>query len=713
MIKCHRNNITVFTICKVFLKNIKKGDYAMYELSTTTEKKPFIYFDDNTTANNADNINSAIALESESLPTTTNNDIFIEQNDWDNSINPQPFVTFNESKVTPIPFVEFLEDCFNTLAKSNETISTALDNVVAPSTLPAVAESCILSPEAHFTVINGCTYINNRPFINGTIEVTAEVMIIDDTTTKSPIKYSIVLTSAASGDKYISDIACDDILNPTWVKVISHSKVILMAGAHNKDLFELYINYLINRDTVPKIYKFTKNGWHRLPNHQYVYAAGSELIGNCPDIYRADTKFQFEIIPNFKYEDVLGMLNITPNSPIAPFLFLYTHLACLESFFIAAGHDLCFAAMLVAPSNSKKTSMATAMCQFFNRSERLMANLTFTSTINKIGLELQTFRDAIVIVDDFIAGSSSQEQTSNIEKLNSIMRAYGDRIPKKRMYSYTDDGSSYDSVSGLCLITGEYVTGMYSSMLRTIILEMQHDDVHGRTLGFYQKNPLILSTYLRNFIKYLADNSSQIIDFISAQVYELREQFTGKFKEPRHVEYNAQLTVAIEIVTSFLRTVLPPNVVNTTFCTLTSSIEQILYRNANSAKLHDPAFLAMLAFIYNKNSGLISGIPLKAASVEAYADFYYDDDFYYILPENLERLLNNYKEAQEINSSECSSKKLYSLLENSGFIKTVEEGTVKTKRHSMRLPHNRINNYRYMYIHRNIVDSLEVNAYAR
>lgn len=200
---------------------------------------------------------------------------------------------------------------------------------------------------------------------------------------------------------------------------------------------------------------------------------------------------------------------------------------------------------MIGITGSRKTSMCTAMAQLFNR-ERLKVDAEFTSTACGIEQTLSKYGDAIVINDDFIVGETATEQVQTARKLQTLVRLCGNRGSKERMSFYLQDNKkTFFPIKGCCLLTGEQITGITSSISRMFITNIERDDVQNDLLAFYQENKWILPTYAYDFLQWCCYNYDKILEFIKSNYDKIRKLV--KLKHPRYAEMYATFCIVVEV----------------------------------------------------------------------------------------------------------------------------------------------------------------------
>ena len=307
-------------------------------------------------------------------------------------------------------------------------------------------------------------------------------------------------------------------------------------------------------DTVGKKYIFPTNGW-KLFENQWIYVTGDGCIGaERTDVfsssdYHLDTNFGVsnsvldyqEIIDKF-----LQMQNIYRDSKLSHWLQVFVCASVCGTLFESVGAPLRSVTAMVGTTNTKKTSVARVFSQFLNVEKGRNVPVTFASTKGGIETFVSDFNDAILLVDDFMPVESTSEWNEQKSKLHFLIRAYGDGVAKERMASDSKTRRKRNSISGSCLITAELLPGTLSSKTRIVRLDIPNDGVNLDCLSYYQRNPFVLSNFIRIFIEYLARNMTKVLEYMSSHIQSYRAQ--AGFRTSRYNEVYAQMMIVLDVL---------------------------------------------------------------------------------------------------------------------------------------------------------------------
>ena len=363
---------------------------------------------------------------------------------------------------------------------------------------------------------------------------------------------------ATDSQMFEGSVKYTDIEDPKWIREISQGEAYLFPEKEAKRQFIYYVHALLETSNVPEEWIYESTGWRKLRDGKYYFIDSTGVIGHpeipacCKENFHI-IKEEFPVQENY-IRETLGMIDICFDKKISSMLFLYNHVGMLTTLFKLANFPVRFIMGCIGISNSKKTSLSSLMTQLFNR-DVIKPEISFTSTEGGIETAMAQYGDAVLLIDDFMPGASRQKQNQLQNKLELILRAYGDRIAKRRMTDFckTDTKVSYP-VRGCCLITGEQISGTYSSMSRIIVLSQTAKDVDVERLSYYQRKPHLMSKYVYDFLSYVTENFEFLIDYMKENCFEIRNR--QLFKVPRFSEVYAVFAISVDIILMFLESTL-------------------------------------------------------------------------------------------------------------------------------------------------------------
>lgn len=367
--------------------------------------------------------------------------------------------------------------------------------------------------------------------------------------------YDVEVTTN-TGESFRDRVPGIELDSLTWIRKISYGAAYFSTAKNARTQVLEIIHALLDEKNYAKRIEFDENGWKKI-EYRWCYVTDFGIIGQNQTLYFGDNSRSFifdkSIVGNKKtFETTLGMLNICEDKSITLPLLLFTHLGVLSTPYELAEVPIKGVLALIGTTNSRKTSLALCMTRIFNRNNLSTADISFESTLGGLEKESSKYADSVFLIDDIHPTSVKKNYQKMMNALEFIIRRYGDRIPKKRMTDFMTNKTdgTYD-VSGVCLLTGEDISGVQSSMTRTLILEVDKFSVNNKILGFYQDNPYVYTSYLYDFIAYVTQNFEKIVSFIKHRVPELRAY--KRYEIPRYSEYFAQLLACAEIITQYAK----------------------------------------------------------------------------------------------------------------------------------------------------------------
>lgn len=318
----------------------------------------------------------------------------------------------------------------------------------------------------------------------------------------------------------------------------------------NKHL-SAYISRLL-ADT-PMNYKFRKSGWN-----MFIYPTGQRTMFYCND-----TMFQNEIFStetgkylNY-YENItrnqafyhavkmLALGNMTKTLP----LFLFSHIGVMYSIFEEAGFAPNFLLNIVGHTGSLKTSVSKIFFKILKDNRNDIAS-SFNDTATAMEIKMGNTFDEVLLIDDFRPSSNKTETSRMRNSLEKLVRYFGDGVGKSRGNPLLTLNKEFRP-HGVCAITGEYLYGVPSSLLRMLIVHVNRNTFDKKLLKFYQDNPLMFPTHIRFFIDYLQANYDVLVNHIRTQFPILRDEYRTRNWESRLVQTAAWLNITAEIIFKF------------------------------------------------------------------------------------------------------------------------------------------------------------------
>ena len=328
-----------------------------------------------------------------------------------------------------------------------------------------------------------------------------------------------------------------------WLKKATGSLAQIPGESKAKHLYEEMVQDCIEAENVSLEIQYPNAGWRNIPQIGWRYVYGNGVIGTPRIGIHTDSSYSLNI-----QEENLGtqetfacafeMMNLCARKSVSHSLWLYIHAALLTTVFKLAGYPLNFVFIIQGVTNSRKTSLVTAVAKLFDR-ENLTADAEFaTATACGIEKTVSRYKDAPVLIDDFKPGATLSQQREMEQKLDELVRLYGNRVEKKRMTDFTPRGEEkFFPVGGGCILTAEVLTGVSSTLTRTFVVEINNGDVNNDLLNFYQTQRWILPTYAYDFLTWVTEGFQGVVEYIRQHFPQWRKAI--RFQYARYAEMYA------------------------------------------------------------------------------------------------------------------------------------------------------------------------------
>lgn len=357
-----------------------------------------------------------------------------------------------------------------------------------------------------------------------------------------------------NGEQYTPKIPGTQVHNLNWISEYTGGAAYISYSQNARKEVSQMIRAMIDLNNYLHTTIYKQNGWQLINGH-WKYVIDSGIIGEVETEILGDAKHPFYFSSKNVgkinvFQEALGMKRICSDLCITTPLLLFTHCGALCKLFELANVPIKFVMAVIGATNSRKTSMALCMTKTFCRNNIFKPEVSFDSTQGGIEVESSKHADSVLIIDDYHPAISKREQNRLAQLLEFVLRRYGDRITKKRMPDFSPNKAmgTYD-VEGVCVITGEDITGVQSSLTRTLVLEVNKESINNEILSYYQENLLILNTHMYDFIDYITRHFDELVSYIRTRVMKIRE--TANFEIPRFCEYFAQLSAVAEIIAKY------------------------------------------------------------------------------------------------------------------------------------------------------------------
>ena len=341
-----------------------------------------------------------------------------------------------------------------------------------------------------------------------------------------------------------------------WLKHSTRSLATMPMDKPEKEEYRRKVQRCIESPNVETERMYQRAGWRQLPNEILAYVDASGVIG-CDSLkaWCKDTTQKLQVATEFLgkkelFQKALEQKRICFDHRASLILFLFTHASMISTLFEVAGHPIKFLVGILGPTNSRKTSIAIAICKaYWEMGTKSDAEFT-TATKAGIEKEISRLKDGVAIIDDLKPGITKTQQNNLNEKFDQLIRAYGDRVSKKRMLDFSGNpDDKYFPVGGGCVVTMEQFTGVMSSLSRIFVTEISKDDVDNNTLSYYQEKSWIMGTHLYDFLDWTSCNSNRVLCEIGSRFDYFRKQKKWYFE--RYAEMYATFMIVAFLLTQY------------------------------------------------------------------------------------------------------------------------------------------------------------------
>lgn len=228
--------------------------------------------------------------------------------------------------------------------------------------------------------------------------------------------------------------------------------------------------------------------------------------------------------------EVLNLISLFPNP--GRIILSQMLVALLRQAYEDAGSRPSFCVFLHGRTGTQKTTLASFFTQIYNRADGI-AEPTRLNTSHASAVEmLLDLTDQVKVFDDLFPAASSSVRKKQEETLSEITRYIGDgSIPARIKSGKVREGQPKCGV----LFTGEYLIGEGSDAARLLPVEMTKPDT--AALSYFQKRPLIISTFYRYFIIWIIENYEEAVSYLGEWLEEYRKTDLGVHDRLRETHF--------------------------------------------------------------------------------------------------------------------------------------------------------------------------------
>lgn len=549
--------------------------------------------------------------------------------------------------------------------------------------------------------------------LNFNLVLQHRVVLISDTEDGESMKYryriSIIVRTLNGGRQcYFADVDSDKVKGLDWLKKATHSLAKLPRGKEEQAEYANIVQRCIESETADTELIYPNAGWRDIPQIGWRYVYGEGVIGDDKLlVHTDDIKYGMNVMKEKAgtseiFKKVMGMTNICRNGVTSLALFLFLHASLLSSIFQEVGYPINFVFGIAGVTNSRKTSLVLAMTRIFGTGNSVADAEFATATVCGIEKVLSSYKDGVVLIDDFKPGVSIAQQRKMDEKLDQLVRYYGNRVPKKRMLDFSAErDKKFFPINGGCVLTMEIVTGVLSSITRMFITEIGLDDVDNRQLSLYQKENMLLPTHVYDFISWVTVRFSCVSGLIREQIPLFRGE--NNFETPRHNEMFATFMVIATIFAQyalergFWQSAQAQEFVQDTRCKISAELNDLAVR----LKRMDKGILVIQALVDAMKRMKLVPVWLSDDTAVQECDVYEDSRYLYIRCRELRKIANEYCGQYQEAVNIVNEDELLGLLEKYNALEIYQGG--RKRERSRKLPIQHGNHGRYLWIKKGVL----------
>ncbi len=279
----------------------------------------------------------------------------------------------------------------------------------------------------------------------------------------------------------LAKVRASDAGNMNWIADNWGFKAnIFSPSASNKDVLRSVMT-LIGQRFARRTTVYSHTGWRRV-NNEWCYLHGTGAVG------AEDVKVQLENglsgygLPDKKYNTinlsnaVLQLFRVADESIMIPLLAV-TFLSPLNEFLKQTGHEPSFILYLLGRTQSRKSTVAALALSFFGNFTASTLPSSFRDTVNALERKGFILKDTLTVIDDFHPCSSFNERRAMEQKMQALSRMYGNRSGRDRMTCDVELRGSMPP-KGNVIITGEDIPSIgQSGTARNFYVELQANSV--------------------------------------------------------------------------------------------------------------------------------------------------------------------------------------------------------------------------------------------
>lgn len=450
-----------------------------------------------------------------------------------------------------------------------------------------------------------------------------------------------------------------------------------MKISDNRGLLKQFINATtINNEHLQKETILNRTGWI-FHEGEFFYFDGEKKIGhnlsygkklliqNNQDSYSiAFDHLDKKAIRRYMDE----LFKIAPYDLMLPLL-THTILSVLNTPLKEKNIEPKFILWIYGETGSRKTSI----CKLFANTSRGNSNnvlCSFKDTKSRIEYKMSKTSDSILLIDDYHPPKNASERDQLKETSEMILRFIGDRISKGRMTA-TMEPMENTNTNGNVIVTGEDLLEGHSSLARCYPVRLYKKEVCLDSLSYCQKNIIVLSSIIKEFIEWFSKDYQNYQDEMSKKFNEYRAKFLFQGAHGRTTDNVALLSTGFYIFRRYINDneIFSNDELSVLKKKFTRIMEQHLVDMSKLLAHQNPVDLYLNALIDMIDSGTVK---LKLAKDTENGKSFHgfeDSEFYYLRQSSIATEIVRYYQLQRI-SFPVSMEAVYGELAQLGILKT-------------------------------------------
>lgn len=275
------------------------------------------------------------------------------------------------------------------------------------------------------------------------------------------------------------------------------------------------------------------------------------------------------------------------------------------------------------------------------------------------------------------------------------------------MLIFTHNGERiYFPIGGNCVITGEFAPeAIESSMARVFLTEVNKDDVDNNKLRRYQEERWIIPTHAYDFLQWVTERFEACVQYIAEGYSAYRNQksyILGRFNN-----MYAAFKITADLVSMYAlergfwnkeeQAVFLENV--------QTGLEIELDIMEERFRQRDKATQILRIFIEAIERNLITPVQLNRDSCIRLEELYEDENCYFVTTKYLRRIVYEYGRDYQDTHKVVNNEDMIAVLDRKGALEVIEKDGKRIR--SRKLPIQRGNTKRYLYLKKEIFENLE------